>query len=81
MKEFVILHQILNQKNFAFKFRLSVVIQTSSLPFFSYLSTDYEFVIYCQIKQVVLNNTGKSKEYIIGCFKSELINKGCVPLG
>ena len=34
MEEFVILQQILNQKNIAFKFKLSVVIQTSSLPFF-----------------------------------------------
>ena len=34
MEEFVILHQFLNQKNIAFKFKLPVVMQTSLLPFF-----------------------------------------------
>ena len=53
MGEFVILHLILNRKNVAFKFKLSVVMQTSPLPFFSSLSTKCEFVIYCQIKHVV----------------------------
>ena len=46
-------------------------IQTSPLPFFSYLSTNNEFGIYCQIKQVVLNDTGRSKEYIMKWLSSQ----------
>ena len=45
--------------------------QTSPLPFFSYLSTNNEFGIYCQIKQVVLNDTGRSKEYIMKWLSSK----------
>ena len=69
MEEFVILHQTFNRKNIAFKFKLPLVMRTSPLPFFN--STDYEFVICCQIKQVILNDTGRYKEYTMGCLSNQ----------
>ena len=70
MEEFVILHQIRNQKNI--EFSVQVVSGNANLTFALIpISTDYVFVIYCQIGQVVLNDTGRSKEYITGCLSSQ----------
>ena len=48
MEEFVILHQIVNQM-ITLHLKVQGVSGDANLTFalFSYLSTDYEFVIYC----------------------------------
>ena len=54
----------------AFKFKVSVVMQTSPSPFCP-ISLPIINFIYCQLKQVVLNDTGRSKEYIMECLSSQ----------
>ena len=49
-----------NQKNIVFSVQEFSGDANLTFALF-YLSTDYEFVIYCHIKQVLLNDTGDSK--------------------
>jgi len=74
MEQFVILHQIPNQKNIVYS--VQVASGDANLTFALLPNSDYIFIIYCQMKQVVLNDTGRSKECIYGdaSFKPELIN-------
>ena len=60
MEEFVILHQIPNQKNNVFS--VEVVSGIANLNFALLPNSDHIFITYCQIKQVVLRFTGRSKE-------------------
>jgi len=57
MKESVILHQIPNKKNIVYS--VQVVSGDANLTFALFPSSDYTFIIYCQKKQVVLNDPGR----------------------
>ena len=43
----------------------------TSVTFALLPNSDYTFSIYCQIKQVVLNDVGRSKEYILEKVKND----------
>ena len=61
MEEFVILHQIPNQKNIVFS--VEVVSGIANLNFALLPYSDNIFITYCQIKKVVLHFTAaRSKE-------------------
>ena len=60
MEDFVILHQIPNQKNIVFS--VEVVSGIANLNFALLPNSDNIFITYCQIKQVVLHFTARSKE-------------------
>jgi len=75
MEEFVILHQYPNKKNIVYS--VQVVSGDANLTFALFPNLDYIFIIYCQIKQVVFNDTGRSnpnplEDLILGA-------RGCTP--
>jgi len=63
MEEFVTLYQIPNQKNIIYS--VQVVSGDANLTSALLRNSDHIFIIYCQMKQVVLNDTGRSKKYIM----------------
>ena len=63
MEEFVILYQIPNQKNIVYSVQDASGDANLTLALFP--NSDYIFIIQCQMKQVVLNDIGRSKESIM----------------
>lgn len=63
MEESVILQQIPNQRNIVDS--VQAVSCDANLTFALLLNSNYVLIIYCKIKQVVLNDTARSKGYII----------------
>jgi len=58
MEESVILHQFPDKMNIVYS--VQVISGDANLTFALFPNSDYIFIIYCQISQVVLNDTGRS---------------------